>query len=734
MRWKKATSCFTALAFSLGQIAGASTPQSLADSMIATADALDKLAEAAPRIDYDVTERARTIGADPASLTSWVAANTVHDTYRGSLKGAQGTLEDRRGNSLDRALLLASMIKASGGEVRLARTTLPTDVVTKLAASLSTQQHIASPLIGNDISGPILSELAADPRVNGAALKSGSADSDTAVTDALKARAVAMSTRLQADVAPALASAPPADLTLALADHWWVQVRSGGTWVDYDPDAAAIGPQTATSTLSPDSVPNDATHSTTVRFIAETVGADGKLSSKTVLEKTLTTPQVNGRIVFLSFQPVDATDMGAVDLESEQAINGMAAGAVWLPMLLTDEETKQSLILADGSLEEATEANIQRYKNATAGSLAGSASGIDAIGPDADSTDSAGSKQSGFTAAWIEFEVVTPGEKTVTQRRVVFDVIGDDEREDGIFTGVLDDAALRTRGLAMRSVSSMVLQGGAVSPARMLSRLAPHMALARRATAAWVLGGAPDSPPSYDERFLPSNLPLNLWALERPFAGAMTSTNIALQRASFEVSDGQLVATEGFDIIANPTAAPNAADRISAGVADTLQEHMLLGEPTGMHNTAAAYEADIKAGKVWKLIKPSEGAAFYAPEMPTNVASLIKNDLAQGYAVLLPADRLTADVVWWRVDPATGQTLGMSPYGGSTILEKVIITGSVALVIWATMVRICRSNGGKKPGQSLAGCFADAISTKLSKWANEKVGGLGKIGSEELWK
>ena len=74
------------------------------------------------------------VGKDPEALRRWVVTQTRWVPYRGCLRGAIGVLMDRRGNHLDRSLLLAELLAQSGSEVRLARASLATSAVPQLVA------------------------------------------------------------------------------------------------------------------------------------------------------------------------------------------------------------------------------------------------------------------------------------------------------------------------------------------------------------------------------------------------------------------------------------------------------------------------------------------------------------------------------------------------------------------------------------------------------------------------
>ena len=83
-------------------------------------DALEDIAKEIPRDAFDPQAIVDKVGRDPIALFEWVRDNTYLVPYRGVLRGPIGVLMDRKGNSLDRALLLHQLLVRAGHVVRLA--------------------------------------------------------------------------------------------------------------------------------------------------------------------------------------------------------------------------------------------------------------------------------------------------------------------------------------------------------------------------------------------------------------------------------------------------------------------------------------------------------------------------------------------------------------------------------------------------------------------------------------
>lgn len=100
----------TSRASQVPQPAVTAAPASLEGSLRALEDGLRE----APRDRWDPQFVVAQVGTRPDQLLGWVRENTVWIPYQGTLRGAVGVLNDRMGNSLDRAVLLATLLQRAG--------------------------------------------------------------------------------------------------------------------------------------------------------------------------------------------------------------------------------------------------------------------------------------------------------------------------------------------------------------------------------------------------------------------------------------------------------------------------------------------------------------------------------------------------------------------------------------------------------------------------------------------
>ena len=198
------------------------------------------LEEALPEIPRDTFDPGAVIekaGPDPSSLLDWVAKSTALVPYLGMLRGAEGVLMDRMGNSLDRALLLCRLLETAGREVRLARGVLSDEELEKLASRIaSLPLNEPAGLNGEGFSEELLSRAEArasergldGPSVRAALEKQASA---SAVLRAeAKRRTESQTEELMKLLGVSLQGGQSSreGKNENLRDHWWVQVKKTG--------------------------------------------------------------------------------------------------------------------------------------------------------------------------------------------------------------------------------------------------------------------------------------------------------------------------------------------------------------------------------------------------------------------------------------------------------------------------------------------------------------------------
>jgi hypothetical protein len=108
--------------------------------------------------------------------------------------------------------------------------------------------------------------------------------------------------------------------------------------------------------------------------------------------------------------------------------------------------------------------------------------------------------------------------------------------------------------------------------------------------------------------------------------------------------------------------------RVRQGVADTVAEMLALGADVGMaENTASVFSRLPANNNRGMLIAAGDEAAARALPWPEDEIARVAADVSAGYMVLVPREAVMIKdqqrVGWWRVDPASGETIGVMDTG-----------------------------------------------------------------------
>ncbi len=664
------------------------------------------LEEALPEIPRDTFDPGAVIekaGSDPSSLLDWVAKSTALVPYLGMLRGAEGVLMDRMGNSLDRALLLCRLLETAGREVRLARGVLSDEELEKLASRIaSLPLNEPAGLNGEGFSEELLSraeEKASErgldgPSVRAALEKQASA---SAVLRAEAKRRTESQTdelmKLLGGITEKADRAAGEGKKKALRNHWWVQVKKDGTWADLDPSSPDEAPLTAAlEFFTPDKIPEDLRHRVDIRVIAE-VTEKGGPREELLLENSVFPFEGWGQRITLVHSPTN-WPRSVQPLSGKMTPENFRAALLdqkeWVPMLLIDSRAHyQKGISEDGAVNNSPSPGWAGAGKGLGSALGGFGAKLDSIGGGNASGDGS------FTALWIEYKITSPGREEVV-RREVFDLTGPAGRlaSGGSPEFELSEEDRIRRAAALLTVTDITVLPGSPSAPFMLYSYAKSLIglreKVRAAARAARDGASEDLLRDLESSFALPVLPKPLWlAAARDSWGGyggytFTAGPVVLAwhgGVRFEPERDNL-AFEAFDIVSSPAEPMRGTEgfraRLARGVLDTNAEALAMREAfrTGENrgNAGEAFDKSLKDGEPWVLIKSPDDPAL--DKLPVNAAARVRTSLAEGRLAAIPTPGAATDeedFAWWRIDPATGETLGIGPMGwGSEFVEYFI--------------------------------------------------------------
>ena len=227
---------------------------------------------------------AAALGKDENRIFAFVRDEIAYEPYLGCLRGPQGTLLARAGNSVDRAALLAALLQAAGKHVRFAHGDLGEKEATQLVQSTWTDRP----------AGKKASDSAPAAVTKAFQAFQTARDRDFYLaTDQLKKIPLV---RLDLKI-PSMA-----DLIKMAEAHFWVQYEKEGSWIDMDPSfaGAGIGHRYAGSSQIVEKLPENLFHKVTVRVLVDEVSVGASELKPTARETLRYTSR--------------ASDLAAVDL------------------------------------------------------------------------------------------------------------------------------------------------------------------------------------------------------------------------------------------------------------------------------------------------------------------------------------------------------------------------------------------------------------------------------------
>ena len=478
---------------------GASAAPDAATTLANSLRALQDGENTAPRDHWDPKYVEAQLGNDAARTFAWVRDHTYWIPYHGILRGPVGVLMDRQGDSLDRAMLLATMLKDEGQTVRLAHGAMAAAQANRMLSTLLAARMVRqlaptpSPRPVDDLA-PTATKYGLDPVTVRKAVAS-----QQATRAAQQAQFNGLSgqmRRLTAAAGDAPADGDASNLRhalTALADHWWVETQeAGGAWRAFDVLASAPSKPLASAdrTIDLASIPADLYHQVTIRVVIER-WAGGVTSEKTALEQTFQPAQTIGVPITLSITA--GTPLKALPAPGQTVATTFRTYAIgqheWTPSLdLGKQHVVQNAITDSGDVTvPSNDTDVLAVAKGVTHGLAGAIDDVFGSGPPPAATPAPGSA-SILSAAWIEYRIAAPGEAVQTVRRQIFDLPGPAARAAKSTTWRMDDAGTLTRSLSLMMTTDILPVNCAIAP-QFVQHLSRQTLLANASVARDIVGG-----------------------------------------------------------------------------------------------------------------------------------------------------------------------------------------------------------------------------------------------------
>lgn len=645
-------------------------------------------------------------GSTPESIFAWVRDHTYWIPYRGALRGAVGVLMDRMGSSLDRSLLLADLLSRSGQEVRLAHAELTPDQARALLARVRPVPSVRDrlpkePAAWEARQEEVLAAYAARfSRAPDALISAVRAYRRAIPSEIAEARnqAHGQAAALMSALPAGPQSDSAAEVLAALADHWWVQYARDGSWVDLDPaprDGVAGQAVIERPASTAERPPDDTRWFVTIKVVIER-WSEGRLSEQQVLTHRMPAADAAWQDITLAHSPVGFPVASAYGRDAGEFRSAALGVREWVPVLVVaKQQVAESSFKDDGSVHERREGR------------SGVASGAgDLFGGLIGGADSEAASPGTLTAEWLDFEVQGPGAVPRRWRRESFDLVGPHARASMPRQAPqLDEEARARRALALLGQTAILVQVCAPSTAFLAHGMLDRFTANRDAQLNLAASGRSYKREDADLLFYRLHPPSTaLWgyALGR-FDGSSVgddvfvhTPNIAALRLEIQARPGEPVSGRSvFDIVTNdvgvrPERSASAfGSRVEQGVADTVTEARVSDGGSTSEVFRQATAASLKT----MLIRSKAPGAWQVSGVGPDALARIASDVAEGHHVLAPQQSVTLDgapcLGWWRVEAATGTTVGVMDTGFHQGLSEFdiavagVVTGLVIVYLGA---------------------------------------------------
>jgi hypothetical protein len=697
------------------------TTDKLENYFFAIEDALTRI----PRDTFDPEAIVQKAGQDPVKLFEWVRDETSLVPYQGSLRGPIGVLMDRRGNSLDRALLLHELLQLAGNEVRLASGQLSPEKVQEVVRKRGSEK----PAPINRDQGLSLQDqkkflefmvqkyqLQQD---NLPGLLAQSQEERQKLGRELSERAKEQTSDLLQIVKDQQKASPrkqTGSASEALVNHWWVQWEKDGEWVDLDPTLPNLQPGDrlveAENTCAPEDIEEELYHAVVIRAIAEQ-WKDGQLEERTILEHRLVPSTLTDKPIVLRQLPLnwpsDEQLFGA--RKPMEALKAAVLGQKqWKFALEIDGQAVVESYLNDQgevTAEPTAEGSKKGEKGSPAGGLLGGLAG-------GEGKKSSTANAAYLTAEWLEYEIHSPRQPVRSFRREVFDLLGPSARGKGAPGKLnLTKEQQARRNFKILGQTEFLPLFCRLSPAYIETLAAENILLDREFYVNLQEEYGSLTPQDVltqlsELRFLRGELyGLALKRFEFSAQAAdmyLDSPNLFAFHSSFELDEkGELLGSQCLDIVSNDVAVSSAAKedpfrvQLGQGVLDTVLEAQEMSDQGRVSNTALIF-AESRAQKInWLLIKNSEDPNWSRVQMPPDIRARIEKDLAAGYWIIAPVQQIPfggkPQSAWWRLNPETGNILGLGENSMGQAMTQyavkvnIVLQLKTAIQIYADIMR-----------------------------------------------
>lgn len=605
---------------------------------------------------------------DTGNLIAFMQDKIVFQPYVGLLRGVQGTLNSRAGNALDQSVLLAKLLNDAGLETRIANGTLTDNQAMLLLSSLSNAtlpQHIGK---GSDFEKAI------------AAISSGTSDNsqkplnwqNSETNKRYKSTIKILQSTLKNNNILLISNNITKKLMVDSKNYFWVEYRMGisDKWSSAHPVFKVNSniDVKATSYFK-DDVPEKYLHQVRIEaFIQQRLKSNYKTHS---LMKPWQKPLANLQNVLLTYSNAPS----GVSIRSDFDLNTIVNKTTFFSPTFNGRAVGGKVFDLKGRLIDSEAMNSQ------AGGLFQTLGDKTLMAMDAVDGKAKGESSMQLMAQWLKFTFISPNGDEFVQKRYIYQATKekDIDEKQVKFKLLTEYALLANSGEKPMAYLSKVYLDLVESGLPLLKASTRKMFSGEEKTA------------------FPKDLPSNEFELLTQYYWMNNNPNLDKAVVHYRETGNMLGFKRGYvnadtaflavDIINNKQKfiqkkqdkyfnAPQAA--FSQGIWETASEWLpsrLMGLKGVDIDTLKVTNAAIKQGVKLQVIKSKTEETRQIFKNNDVALQRLQADLDLGYWAVIPAHRPDdlSMTGWWRINPETGETLGMTADGGGQEATEYMI-------------------------------------------------------------
>lgn len=649
-------------------------------------DLIEELRSHIDRSQFDLDALLDKLDYDAENLVDFVTNEIHFEQYSGLLRGAQGTLMSRAGNSLDQSVLLARLLKDAGYEARVVRGRLPLETANELFDQSAVSRPDVDLFLNASAARQIftrLNVLVGIPEVEAEItlqeLTGYGSDGATDLRAATRQEARSIQRKLASAGIDLGSNDALHEIRQEAQDYFWVQYRlDTSSWKRVHPAFGSGRPASKieTTEVYSEIIPAVLQHRLTLQVFLERAVGD---SVETVaLTDRWDRPAANLIEAPVVFSNTPVRPPGAVGSLEEiftqsdvfvPSINGVAASDLafdisgnTIPMMAVQAAASELFRTVSAKGDQATSA-------------------LESLGAEPGAGE--GSVRE-LRTLWVDLELLTPDGRTLSFRQDVWPRLGSKCGSFEPEPNCSKDERLFALRRALATQISLATATGTFPSAYVLDRVLERIVGSR---ALLELQLDPERASNMEEWARLEGVDtswLGYLPLYDAFDHSGSAARIYRSRPSLmafrQAIDDQGELRVSLDVMANAKTAVTSTEGgatlakseiVTEGVWETVVENLFLA---GSREEALNRALPIaRSGDNFEEIEVIQEISQLADlELADESKGAIARDLERGYAVILPrAGELASlqQVAWYRVDPISGETLGVTIDGRGGALE-----------------------------------------------------------------